>query len=1364
MPYRTVEPKGGRGIDLIQAPPASSKGQRATVTPISDSFVFPCSQAQRGFWFEEQLHPKNPGLNLVARWRLDGELETATIEQAWRYLIMRHGALRTRFESSDGEPVQIVEPQVTFSVVSHDLRGLAGTAVEIEAERLAIAEARMTFDLSVAPLLRVSRIILGDARSTLLVTAHHSICDGWSVGILAREMGEICAALQRGEPLLLPELPMRYTDFAEAEHERLRNESFASEFASLRESLKGFTQFELLTDHPRPVVQTYNSSIVSLVLNQSITSKLREIARRNGCTLFMASFAALLTLLHRHSGETDIAISTQVAGREEAEQEGVVGCFINSLPLRGDLSGDPTFIELLERVGETTSESFDRRHVPFERLVSMLKPKLDLSRSALFSVNFGLHSFVQDAQYEKFSLTDLPPHSAGPLYDLNFFMVERSDGWRVSCEYNTDLFDGVTVRGLIERLELLLRSIIENPDRRISQLSLLSDADRHVLTVSANETQTEYPCDKVFTQLFAAQAMQTPDAIAIICGDVTLTYAELDCASNRLARELIRRNLGNGNLVGILLERSADLVIALLAVLKAGLAYIPLDPKYPAERLGYIIEDSRLAAVISHSAVWGRIGAPGTSLVRVDADAAVIAQNSAEALKTSARPNDLAYVIYTSGSTGRPKGVQIEHRSLVNLLLAMAASPGIAATDTLVAVTTISFDIAALEIFLPLISGARLVIANESEVNDAVALRRLIEHCGATIMQATPITWQLLIEGGWTGNPQIKMLCGGEALSRKLADQLLARGDELWNMYGPTETTIWSSADRVKPDSGPVLIGAPIANTQFYVLDANRQLAPPGVPGELFIGGDGVARGYLGRPDLTQERFLDDPFRTVPGAKLYRTGDIVRRRGFNSFEFLGRSDDQIKIRGFRIELGEIEAGLLRQPDVKEAAVIVRGDDAADKAIWAFVVPRTDVGEGSDAWIASLRSRLSEKLPYYMVPSQIGVFASLPRTPNGKIDRQALPQIRGGGSTAPEEPPANPTERALAAMFCTMLECKNIGRHDNIFDLGFHSLLAIRLVQRIEQNFGVQLELRALVDAPTVARLALRIAAPAKSPLGADEPNPIVKLNPHGTRLPFIYFHSEILAEGMYCRTMAAPIPDQPIYMVAPHGTAGLPMLPTIEAMARDLLPHIRSAQPNGPYRLGGYCMGGFVAFEVARLLRSQGESVERLIVINASAPCKRGIAFADRLFQAVGQNASLEPTFRETMCHNIARLGEAMASGPQSGWRLLAERVRAVLARVERTKLDAPGEVELFGMHRGSRATELYFAHLVAALKYRPEPSHGELILVWGTDQKTILSDPSLGWSSLVQDVRFVPMVGGHVSPLHDRAEELGDILAMLLA
>jgi amino acid adenylation domain-containing protein len=1326
--------------------------------------IYPCSQAQQRFWFEEALHPRNPGLNVAVRWQLIGELSDAHLDAAWRLLVARHPSLRTSFDELDGEPAQIVAPRVEFGVRVIDLRHLDEPQRLAEAARLARREAQATFDITVAPLIRATRLVIDHRTSTLLVTAHHTVCDGWSVGVLARDMGEICAALQSGAAPALPQLPISYSDYATWEQGYIRAPGvLEAEADYARTLLRGYQQFELLPDFPRPAVQSANGAIASLLLDRKLTDGLAAIARTNGCTLFVAALSALFTLLHRYTGETDITLGTQVAGRDDEDLENVVGCFINTIALRADLAGDPPFSEMLARISDGVSDAFEMRHVPLERLIQAVRPKRDLSRNALFSVNFIFQrSFITNATYGDFALVDLPSSSAGALYDLNIFMVERPEGWRAACEYNTDLFAPETIDGLLTRFCNVLRAVVSDAAQPLSRIAVLSAADRTSLVVDANRTKADYPANETVTQIFAAQVARSPHAPALVCGDQTLTYAELDAAANRLAHELLLRGVERGTRVGVLLERSPQLVIALLAVLKTGAAYVPLDPAYPRERLAYIMGNAKLTTVVTHSALTDRLTS-AHSFIAVDAEAALIARHSDAALAEAVRSEDVAYVIYTSGSTGRPKGVAVGHRALMNLLWAMRERPGITASDTLVAVTTVSFDIAGLELFLPLIAGAELVIAVESDSLDGAALLRVLQGSRATIMQATPVTWQLLIDAGWRGEPRLKMLCGGEALPRVLAQQLLERSPELWNMYGPTETTIWSAAVRVTPDFGPVLIGPPIANTQFYVLDPNGALVPPGAPGELHIGGDGIALGYFERDELTRERFVPDLFGPIANAKMYRTGDIVRARAGGCFEFLGRTDHQIKLRGLRIEPGEIEAALLREPGVAEAVVVAGADAAGVQSLRAYVVAKAGLAV-TGAWSLTLRTALAATLPAYMLPAPIVVLPALPRTPNGKIDRAALPAVvlEAGGESA--DPPATHVEIALARIICGLIEREQIGRHDDMFALGFHSLLAVRLIAQIVQQFGVKLPLRALFDNPTVAALAGRIGAAPVAPPPVAVDQAIAAIHPNGARTPFVFFHNDLWAAGLYCRRLAAITgPAQPFFAIAPHGTNGLPVLTSIEAMATDYLARLRTIQPHGPYRIGGFCAGGLVAYEVARQLQARGETVEQLILLNTSAPAPRATFFGDAILRAIGLDARLKPDIRERLCWNVVRLFDAIGHGPKTTLRFLARRVRATLARSSGTANDRLNEPYFVEKRRGAAETENYFANLIAAYTYHPKPCDGDLILIWGSDQPATSDDTTTGWAGLARNVTVVPVRGDHSSPIREGVELVAKVIDAIL-
>ncbi len=1184
---------------------AADQGITSEVGPLVQAasglspFKYSCSAAQRRFWVLDQLNQHNPALNVAVRWKLEGAVSHHHLEVAFRMIIARHQVLRTWFSPVEGEPLQVIEPWMELKIPVVDLRELPEPLRTAESERLARREAGASFDLATLPLIRVTHLRLRDAESMLLLTAHHIICDGWSIGIMAREMGAICLALKNGQTPKLEPLKQSYAAYWSRPRSALPDADVGAELEYWGALLRGVRQFEIQPDHPRPAVQTANSDIRSLLIERTLTDAMLKLSRQHYCTLFTLSFAAFLTLLHRYTGETDIAVGTQFAGRDEVELEDMVGPFINSLLLRNDLSGSPTFLEVLDRVRERVIEAYEHRRLPLERLLEIVKPRRDSSRNALFSVNFIFQrSFISDEDYGDFRLVDMPSCPAGAIYDLNIFMVGRPEGWRVACEYNTDLFDAETIEGLLGHFRKLLHSIVADPHRPIALLPILGDAERAYLVTECNRTDALYPRHLTLPALFQSQAVRTPDAAALLCGGRHMSYGELDRASNRLAHCLLSQGIRPGSRVGVYLERSCDLVIALMAILKAGSAYIPLDPTYPMERIAHILENARPAALLTRSMLRRNLPDGPIGLMILETDALAIDAFPADSLAAMPAPGDVAYLIYTSGSTGMPKGVQVQHHSLANLLWAMLQYPGLAAADTLLSVTTISFDIAALEIFLPLIVGARLSLAREDEVADGRKLQELLEAQSVSVLQGTPATWRLLLESGWKPGPLFKMLCGGEALQRKLADALLEGGGELWNMYGPTETTIWSSALRVQGRAGAVPLGPPIANTGFYVLDQRKELVPIGVPGELYIGGEGVALGYHDLPDITRERFIASPFCDTPGARLYRTGDMVRRRRDGCFDYLGRSDQQIKLRGFRIELGEIESVLQRHPNVAEAAATVGHDTAGEPAMWAYVVPRDIASAPSHELIGALRSDMKKTLPAYMHPSSIAVVDALPRTPNGKIDRQALPRPAQAAVDPGSSAPLSVVEQKLERIWCSILGLSSVGRDTDFVDLGGHSLLAARLLAHIESEFDRKLSLAALFKAPTIAEQAKLLGRGEQREYDFRQ---VIRLQANGSKPPLIAINNT----GVYYYKLSRHLgPGQPLIALQLFDPRlrREPLAQSFEQIAAGYVQLIREYQPVGPYQLMGWCLGGALAFEVARQLTAQKQEVSMLTLFDTWAP------------------------------------------------------------------------------------------------------------------------------------------------------------------
>jgi amino acid adenylation domain-containing protein len=898
------------------------------------------SFAQQRLWFLDRFEPGSPFYNIPAAARLTGELDVVALYRSLVEIVRRHETLRTTFHEVEGQPVQVIAPDLPVALSALDLSDLPTVERGAEVLRLARAEAQRPFDLSHGPLLRITLMKLAPGEHVVLLVMHHIVSDGWSMGVFYRELAALYQGFTTGKSAPLPALPVQYADYAEWQRDRLPGETLEKQLAYWKERLAGApAALELPTDRPRPPVQTVRGATEPLLISKDLLARVKALCQSTGSTPFMVLLAAFQAVLSRYSGQEDFCIGTPIAGRTRPELEGLIGFFVNTLVLRTDLSGDPTFRELLARVRETALGAYAHQDLPFEMLVEALQPQRDLSRTPLFQVMFALQNTpLPSVDLPGLRFSPIEADSGTAKFDLSLFLAETEQGLAGNLEYNTDLFEAATVRRLLGHFQHLLDAAITDPAQRLSELPLLTQTERLQILGEWNATQTRCPKAQTVHRLFEFQAEQTPYAVALVFEGEDLTYRELNAKANRLAHSLRDLGVGPEVPVGICLERSVNMVVALLAVLKAGGAYIPLDPAYPSERLAFMLSDAGASLVLTQESLVARLSGHEAVPICLDTDAQVIAQQSEENPFPMTGAEHLAYVIYTSGSTGRPKGVEITHASVVNFLTSMRRRPGLNNRDTLLAVTTLSFDIAALEILLPLSVGARVEIVRREVAQDGVRLAEKLAVSGATVMQATPATWRLLLEAGWSGSPGLKILCGGEPLAPELAQQLLARGSSVWNLYGPTETTIWSTLHQVDGRLGPVPIGRPIDNTEVYVVDGQGQAVPVGVQGELLIGGAGVARGYRRQPELTAEKFIRDPFSGRPEARLYRTGDLARWLRNGELECLGRVDHQVKIRGFRIEPGEIEAVLGQHPAIRQAAVLAREDTPGDKRLVAYVVP------------------------------------------------------------------------------------------------------------------------------------------------------------------------------------------------------------------------------------------------------------------------------------------------------------------------------------------------------------------------------------------------------------------------------------------
>jgi amino acid adenylation domain-containing protein len=1033
------------------------------------------SFGQERLWFIEQLSPGNCGYSIPATFQLRGPLDVAALEKAFIELLRRHEALRTTFGTTDGEPVQVI----------HDLVDLRLIVVNVssvdEARRLAEEDARTPFDLSQGPLFRVRLLRLSAEDHILHITVHHAVSDGWSMRVLFREIEALYAAFCDGKPSLLPELPVQYADFAQWQRSSLQGEVIAKQLSYWRKQLEGAPELlELPTDRPRPPVGTHCGSTLRFRLPKGLSEQVKGLSRREGVTPFMVFLTAFNVLLGRYSGQVKIVVGTPTANRTHVEVEPLIGFFVNTLALATDLSGDPTFKELVKRVRETSLNAYAHQDLPFEKLVDELKPERNLSHSPIFQVMFALQNQqtwsaralgLQGIDVERFSIA-----TSTALFDLTLSIFEREDGFAL-FEYNTDLFDRSTVERMMGHFTTLLEAAAVSPGTRVAHLPLLTETERRQLVVDWNDTSRDYPRQSTIHELVAQQAARTADAVATVWEEESLTYGELDGRANRLARLLRAHGVNQGDLVGICVRRSMHMPVGLLGILKAGAAYLPLDPDYPRERLAYMLADAAPQVLLTElDLVSGLSGPVATLCLDSPPVLAGLERTSDDAPRVSVSPDDRAYVIYTSGSTGAPKGVQISHRAICNRLHWGGEALPLGADDHHLQNTTFSFDTSVTEFFAPLSAGAQVVMVRPGGNQDPAYLTNLIADRRVTSLELVPTMLEAFLDTAAHAKSITlkRVFAGAEALSSSLAHRFFERfpNTELYNLYGPTEATVECThwlCDR-GPRAGAPPIGRPIANAQIHLRDPHGELVPVGVPGELYVGGHGLARGYLKRPQSTAERFVPDPL-SLPGSRLYRTGDQARRSLDGLVEYLGRLDHQVKIRGFRIELGEIEAALCAQTSVREAVVVVREDIPGNKQLVAYIV------SGREALaIEGIRAALKRTLPEYMIPSAFVVLGALPLSPNGKVDRRALPkpELRpdAGGEI---DQPKNPIEKTLAAIWSDVLKIERVGRNDSFFDLGGHSLLALQVVARLRKSLGIETPLQTIFEEQRLAGLAFQIA-------------------------------------------------------------------------------------------------------------------------------------------------------------------------------------------------------------------------------------------------------------------------------------------------
>ncbi|HEX2207709.1 MAG TPA: amino acid adenylation domain-containing protein, partial [Longimicrobium sp.] len=1298
----------------------------------------PLTYSQERLWFLHRLGQGGTAYNVYGGMRLRGELDPVALERALGEVVRRHEALRTTFREVDGVPVQVIAPFTGFVLPGEDLSDVDPSAREAELRRRVAEVSSTPFDLETGPLFVARLVRLGMDDHALLTCVHHIVSDGWSQRVILNETWALYDAYAAALPSPLPEPAVQYGDWAVWQRARAQREAEARHLAYWNDRLAGAPELlELPTDHARPPLPSFRGGRVPVNAPAEVLERLRDLARAQGATLYMVALAAFNVLLSRYSGAEDVMVGSPIAGRARREVEEVVGLFMNTLVLRTDVSGDPTFRELVDRVRETVLGGYEHQEVPFEQVVAALRPDRSLSHSTLFQVLFQLDNAEEGGAevHRALRISELPRESDTAKLDLALMLHAGGRGITGALQYSADLFERGTASRMAEHLERLLDQASASPDVRISRLNLVSRTERERIT-GWNRTTARYPAELCIHQLFEEQARRTPDAVALACGSERLTCAELDARANQLARHLRGMGVGPEVRVGVCLERSPELLVSILGVMKAGGAYVPMDPGHPAERITYLLDDSGVRVLLTQEKLCPRFPSRDhVAVVAVDAARERIGAESAEPVESGVTSENLCYVIYTSGSTGRPKGVAMHHRGVSNYIhwgvRFYAADQGNGAP----VFSSMAVDLTVTNL-LPLFAGRTVHLLREESPVEALA-ETIRDRPGFGLIKITPIHLGLLntmLAPEEMAAAAHTLVIGADVLAGEptLPWQEHAPHVRLMNEYGPTETVVGCSA-YVLPTgrhrTGAVPVGRPIQNLTFYVLDAQMEPVPVGLPGELFIGGVGVARGYLDRPALSAEKFLPDPFAGA-GARMYRTGDRARWLADGNLMILGRTDNQVKVRGYRVELGEIEAVLRRHPAVRECIVDVREDRPGDRRLVAYVV-----SDGVEP--ASLRDHLRDTLPEYMVPSAFMVMAALPQTSTGKLNRKALPAPEYGLATSDVEEPVSFTEAQLLQVWEELLGVEGIGPTQNFFELGGNSLLALRLLAMVNRRMQCELPVATLFAGATVRAMAAAIEEQAAAGASAS---PVVPMQPNGSLPPLFCVHPADRGVMGYVNLVRHLGPDQPVYGLRDLGDD---LARPVARIAAEHLAAVREVQPRGPYHLAGWSFGGYVAYEMAMQLQRAGEQVAFLGMLDTmstelvhSWPWVRDLDFI------VGA------------ANDVASLNRRPFTLPRES--------------LEGLETDEQVRRALDALHaQGAASAEFGEAHLRELFHtlrdrvrsrrgYVVEPFHGTLTLFRASEIKERMAaffapygdeeKRTMGWCRHVRDIEVRPVPGAHIT------------------
>ena len=1279
--------------------------------------IIPLSFSQKRIWFLDKYDgSENRTYNVPITFGLKGKLDIETLKQSFNVLIERHHSLRTSFPETNGIPRAELSDlfEIDISVENTSKENLDFMLLEKFQHKFNVAE---------LPLFKVSILKLSDNNQIVMMNFHHIICDGWSIKNLIEELNIVYTAMSSNKNCSLTELPIQYSDFAVWQSGQNETEDFKKQLDYWERQLNDCTDLELPSDFTRPAEQKYNGDIVRFNIGKKLLSDIKSLTNKNDSSLFMFFMTLFNILLKRYTGVDDIVVGTPVASRNDKDLESVIGVFINSLALRNNLSGDVTFNDLLLRVKKTSLDAFDNQDVSIELLIDLLKVKRDSSKSPIFQVMMILQNASNDVhlefpELEEFDYKFNPKVSK---FDLTLMLEENNGTIEAGFEYNTDLYRIETIERMAGHYLQLLKSVLKNPESNINYLDILTPVEHKLLLKKWNDTAVAIP-NKDICELIEEKCIEYAAKTAVICGDLKLTYSELSEKSNRLANYLIHKSVKPGDYVGIYMNRSIDMLVSLIAVWKSGCAYIPLDPSFPSDRLEYMIKDSNPKIIITEKQLGNSTILNSKNIIVLDTEWDNMMNIKSSSPGITYTFDTPAYVIYTSGSTGKPKGVILSHVNMLNFLLSMQKSPGMNKDDIILAITTLSFDIAVLELYLPLITGAQIILATAEDVLDSFKLIELMNEHDTTMLQATPSSWKMLLDANWNGNPNLKALTGGEPITPPLAKELLKRSNELWNMYGPTETTVWSTIHKIKDSKPPILVGCPIDNTQIYVLDTYKNPVPVGVSGNLFIGGEGVASGYLNRPELTSEKFIQNPLSSDVDDIVYETGDIGKFNSKGILECLGRSDFQVKISGHRIELGEIASELLKIDSINDAVVDVYMDANQVKRLVGYLI----LNNNEEVSQADIKNKLKTALPDYMVPNFYMTMDSFPLTPNGKTDRKKLPKPKDMGKTSETNYviPYTPIQEVLCDCYQTLLNVKKIGINDNFFELGGDSLLTIQVIDTLNKA-GLKLRVEQIFKYHSIEDLAEAISKSESSVSNSIGSSCLIELQ-KGKKgeNPFYLIHTPPGDLLGYVNLVKGLDNDIPVYGFRSIGLDDGDLChKTIPDMASYYIKKLLEIQPKGPYFLGGWCLGGTVAFEMAQQLSQKGHKIELLAV-----------------FDSIG----LKPKDKKLKFkYNLSRIGGFSLSGPKKWMGYVRGKLKSKLNDEMDDIINNDNSFKDIGIFKNRSVVRIN--NMNAAIAYRTEFYNGEVSVFIAEEQHpAIMPHPQLSWTTLAEEITVISTPGKH--------------------